>query len=171
MDCLTRRILPKDHLDDETVAKCRAAIQDEYHKRWADSTTAYPGIPELLSALQQRSIPRAVLSNKPDEFTRITIAKLLPEFSFNIVLGVKPSVPKKPDPTAALYIADKLGIPPNKFLFLGDTNTDMQTASSAGMFAVGALWGFRDADELLENGAKALVETPAEVLNLLDKNE
>ena len=50
---------------------------------------------------------------------------------------------------------------------LGDTNTDMQTAVAAGMFPVGALWGFRTADELLATGAAALAETPADVLRWL----
>ena len=39
-----------------------------------------------------------------------------------------PPIPKKPDPGAALSIAEQLGIPPQDFLYLGDTNTDMKTA-------------------------------------------
>jgi phosphoglycolate phosphatase len=44
---------------------------------------------------------------------------------------------------------------------------DMKTATAAGMFAVGALWGFRTADELLASGAAALIESPPELLGLL----
>ena len=124
--------------------------------------------PELLRALEDRSFPKAVLSNKPDDFTKLTVEKLLPQWSFQIVRGVGPSVPKKPDPAAVLQIADELQIHPHRFLYLGDTNTDMLTANSAGMYAVGALWGFRTAQELLASGAKALVEKPLDVLNLLD---
>ena len=90
----------------------------------------------------------------------------MPDWSFKIVRGVCSSVAKKPDPTAALQIARELQIQPQHFLYLGDTNTDMQTANSAGMYAVGALWGFRTAEELKENGAKELVEKPSDVLNL-----
>jgi len=169
-DCLVRHVLPKNHLDDETVSKSLAALQDEYSKHWADNTKPYPGIPELLSALQERKIPKAVLSNKEDEFTQIMVEKLLHDWSFRIVRGVKPSVPKKPDPAAALDIARELQIPPYRFLYLGDTNTDMQTANSAGMYAAGALWGFRTAEELLANGAKTLVENPQDILKLFDNN-
>ena len=59
-------------------------------------------------------------------------------------------------------------IPPCDFIYLGDTGTDMQTANAAGMYPVGALWGFRTAKELKENGAKALVASPLQVLKLLD---
>ncbi|OHB60263.1 MAG: hypothetical protein A2167_02190 [Planctomycetes bacterium RBG_13_46_10] len=121
------------------------------------------------SNIHKINFAKAVLSNKPDDFTKLMVAKLLPDFSFNIVRGSEPSTPRKPDPTAAIQIADELKIPPEQFIYVGDTDTDMQTANSAGMFAVGALWGFRSAEELLANGAKVLVKTPLEILTLLDK--
>jgi len=168
MDGLVRRALPEQHRDSQTLAKCDKAIIDEYKNRWTENTKPYPGIPELLCELERRALPKAVLSNKPDDFTKTVVERLLPDFDFQIVRGAKPSVPIKPDPTAALQIADKLDIPPQRFVYLGDTNTDMQTANAAGMFAAGALWGFRTAEELSANGAKALLNTPQEVLNLLD---
>ena len=171
LDCLVRHVLPKDRLDDETVSKSMAAMQDEYSKHWADNTKPYAGIPELLSALQKCKIPKAILSNKPDEFTRIMVEKLLPDWSFHIIRGAKPSMPKKPDPAAALDIARELQIPPCRFLYLGDSDIDMQTANSAGMYAAGALWGFRTAEELLANGAKTLIKNPQDVLKLFNDNQ
>ena len=60
------------------------------------------------------------------------VEKLLPQWQFKIVQGALPDVPLKPDPTLALQIVKKLRIPPEQFLYLGDTNTDMQTAVSCG---------------------------------------
>lgn len=164
---LIKAALPDNHLDERTVSDCLTAMQDEYGKRWAENTKPYPGIGELLSAVEKLSLPMAVLSNKPDGFTQLTVAKLLPDFSFEIVRGARPSVPRKPDPTAALQIAEELSIEPQQFLYLGDTNTDMQTANLAGMYAVGVLWGFRTAHELASAGAKVLAQKPLDVLNLL----
>jgi len=110
----------------------------------------------------------AVLSNKHDDFTKLTTARLLPDISFQIVRGALPSVPVKPDPTAALQMAEQMNVSPERFLYLGDTNTDMQTAQAAGMFGVGALWGFRSAEELTANGAQALVRNPKDVLDILN---
>jgi phosphoglycolate phosphatase len=76
-------------------------------------------------------------------------------------------VTKKPDCTAALRIASELGLEPSAFLYLGDSGVDMLTAQRAGMFPVGALWGFRTRGELLENGARAVIERPLELLKLL----
>jgi phosphoglycolate phosphatase len=74
---------------------------------------------------------------------------------------------KKPDPTAALQIARHLNISPSQFLYLGDSGIDMETADRAGMYPVGALWGFRSAEELLEGGARTLIEHPRELLSIL----
>jgi phosphoglycolate phosphatase len=166
-DTLVRRILPEGHRDAETVRKCHEASMAEYAQRWAEHTQPYPGIPDMLRDLDKRRIVKTVLSNKRDDFTKLTVARLLPGFSFDIVRGARPSIPVKPDPTAALHISEELRIPPERFLYLGDTNTDMQTAVAAGMYPAGVLWGFRTADELLASGARVLLETPAEVLNLL----
>jgi len=165
IDSLVGRALPADHRDNETIRNCLSSVKKEYAKRWNKNTKPYPGIAGLLSTLQHRRIPMTILSNKPDHFTQLTVAKLLHNWSFQIIRGVKPSVPQKPDPTAALQIAAELAIPPRNFLYLGDTNTDMKTASAAGMYPVGALWGFRDAAELLESGAKALAKSPLQILD------
>ncbi len=168
VDSLVRRTLPRDHLNDENIEKCRSGMLDEYSRRWSVNTKPYPQIPELLRELEVRDIPKAVLSNKPDNFTKLTVKELLAGFSFDMVQGVSDTVTRKPDTAAALGIAEKLKIAPADFLYLGDTNTDMQTAVAAGMYPVGALWGFRTADELKKNGAKILVEKPLDVLKILD---
>ncbi len=167
-DCLARRVLPEANRNDENIRKCLDIMGAEYSKNFARKTVAYDGIPQLISALKKQNIIMAILSNKPDNFTQIIIRKLLTYDDFAIVRGVGSSVPKKPDPKAAIQIANELEIRPNEILYLGDTNTDMQTANSAGMFAVGVLWGFRDAKELLENGAKTLVENPMDIMEIIE---
>ena len=162
-----KRALPENHRDNETIKKCVSLTRQQYSRCWAANTAAYPGIPELLCELQMKNIPMTILSNKPDDFTQLMVNKLLADFSFEIVYGVSSKIPKKPDPAGALKIAEQLQIPPEKFLYLGDTNTDMQTASATGMFAVGVLWGFRTAKELKDNGAKILLEKPSQLLEVL----
>jgi len=167
LENLARQALPEDHRDVDTLAKCAALLRDEYGRRWADKTRPYEGVPELLDTLASQGIKMAILSNKPDEFTKVVVAKLLPKWRFENVAGSKPSVPKKPDPTVSLQIAETAGIPPSEFIYLGDTHTDMETANAAHMYAVGALWGFRTADELIKSGAKVLIKRPMDLLELL----
>ena len=51
-------------------------------------------------------------------------------------------------------------------MYIGDTNTDMQTGKAAGMYTVGVLWGFRDRKELEENHADVIIEKPEEILRI-----
>jgi phosphoglycolate phosphatase len=164
---LAQRALPEGRRDERAVRQAVQLMREEYSRRWDRKTRPYDGIPELLDALAARGVKLAVLSNKPDDFTRLCVERFLGKWTFAAVQGIDESVRKKPDPSGALAIARKLNIPPADFIYLGDTNTDMQTAVAAGMRPVGALWGFRQADELLAAGAKALVNRPLDLLNLL----
>ena len=162
---LCARALPRDRQDllDDTLRLMREC----YDAHCFDLTKLYAGIPELISTLAERHLSLAVLSNKPDDFTKRMIAHYFDPPPFAVVRGQLPNVPLKPDPTAALQIAQELGVPPAQWLYLGDTNTDMHTARAAGMHAVGVLWGFRDQEELVASGAEHIVARPEQVLALL----
>ena len=162
------RALPESARDEKTIKKVAVFSEQIYDNCWHKTTKPYPGISELLTNLQNRSLPMVILSNKAHRFTKVIIEKLLPHWRFEIVQGALPDVPLKPDPTLAMQIVNRLKIAPERFLYLGDTNTDMQTAVAAEMFPVGCLWGYRTADELRASGAKVLVRKPADVLEILD---
>ena len=164
---LVSRALPEGHRDDTTADNVASAQWEEYAKKWANKTHPYEGVPELLDTLQERGIAICVLSNKPDDFTRIIVQKFLSKWRFAVVRGQSEDTPIKPDPTAANQIALKLGLRNSEFLYVGDSNTDMKTASAAGMFGVGVLWGFRPKDELIAAGAKALIERPSDLLQFV----
>ena len=164
---LVSRALPADYRDEVTINKVVSAQWNEYSRNWANKTHPYEGIPELLDALQERGIAMCILSNKPDDFTQIIVQKFLSSWKFATVRGQREDTPIKPNPQGANQIARNLGIAPDEFLYVGDSNTDMQTANAAGMFAVGVLWGFRPRDELIAAGAKALIERPSDLLNFL----
>ena len=108
----------------------------------------------------------AVLSNKNNNFTQLCVKKLLGRWRFDVVQGLDETIHKKPDPSGALSVARQLAVAPADVLYLGDTNTDMKTAVAAGMFPVGALWGFRMAEELTASGAKVLMAHPMDLMKL-----
>lgn len=165
-EALAIKALPENQRQPERIKSLLVYINDEYMKHWADNTRPYPGIPEMLDALAYENIKMAILSNKPQDFTDLTVNKLLSKWHFEIVAGVRPCVPKKPDPTAALQISLQMSVPPSQIIFLGDSEIDLETAGRAGMFGVGALWGFRSKEELLSNGAKTLINHPGDLIRL-----
>jgi len=167
MMTLLTRIVPEDRRDNATLGQITEAFRSDYGNNWAVKSKPYAGITQMLAGLQDRGLQLAILSNKPQEFTQLCVKKLLGTFAFNPVLGQRDGVAKKPDPAGALEIAELLHIAPEHFLYLGDTSIDMHTAKSAGMCAVGALWGFRTEEELRASGADHLIQSPVELLELL----
>ena len=165
------RAIPIERQNDNIIADCVKAFRQYYDHNWNVVTRPYEGVPELLDALEARHVKMAVLSNKADDFTKRCTHELLPNHRFEMILGHRVGIPRKPDPTGALEIAENLGITPSRFLYLGDSAIDMEAATHAGMFPVGALWGFRTLDELQEHGAKRVIERPLELLELLKNQE
>jgi len=163
---LVQRALPPDHRDERTVADFLVAYRSDYGKNWRVHTRPYPGISELLRTLVARGIPLGVLSNKPDAVTCRCVESFFPDIPFIAVAGQKEDVPKKPDPTAALAIAAGMLLAPEQCVFVGDTATDMQTATAAGMFPAGVTWGFRPREELIDHGARLLADRPEALLGL-----
>jgi phosphoglycolate phosphatase len=161
---LFERSLPSEACTGELVAACADDFRQVYADCWNIRTHPYDGIEALLSTLVTRNVRLAVLSNKPDRFTKACVREYFPDFPFEAVLGQRDGVPRKPDPVGALEIAAVMDLAPDEFLYVGDTAVDMQTAIAAGMFPVGVLWGFRPLPELLAGGSRAVIEHPAELL-------
>lgn len=145
----------------ETLLKEYQAYYQEHN---LVRTQPYEGIPELLHALQRKGCKLCVFSNKPHADTCRVVKHFFPEIDFAAVRGQMEGVPVKPDPTGALAVAEAVGIAPEHFLYLGDTNVDMRCALNAGMRPIGVTWGFRGADELLAAGAQRLIHHPMDLL-------
>jgi phosphoglycolate phosphatase len=165
---LFRRALPPDRADDMLIGRCVDRFQVTYGKTWNVHTKPYAGIPMLLDAVAARGLALAVLSNKPDDFTRLYGEAYLAPWPFRAIVGQREGVPRKPDPASALEIADRLGVDPASCLFVGDSVVDMQTARNAGMVPVGVSWGFQPVETLRPAGALAIIDHPSELLGLID---
>lgn len=124
----------------------------------------YEGIQELLATLKAQDVKIAVLSNKPHAETVNVIETLFGKDCFDVIQGQKENVAIKPNPEGAFQILARLSLDASEVVYLGDTATDMKTGKNAGFFTVGALWGFRDRQELEEGGADAVISHPLELL-------
>ena len=139
-------------------------FKKNYTLNWSSNSHPYPGILETLETLKKEELNLAVLSNKPDDFTQLFVARFFPQNIFAQVMGNRHGVPKKPDPTAALAIADYFGTSPDRCLLIGDSSVDIRTGSSAGMTSMGVSWGFRDRQELEDSGADIIIDRPADII-------
>jgi phosphoglycolate phosphatase len=156
--------IPEENREETIVARCFDMMLEDYEENCMVKTKLYNGIHELLDHLHERGLKLAVFSNKTDELTQKIARKLLNDWNMEVVLGAGGDIPRKPDPKGVLLICQKLGLAPDELIYMGDTGIDMQTATAAGMHGVGVLWGFRDEEELLLNGAKLILKHPMDLV-------
>lgn len=157
---------------DHTENDWQKVYQDYLHfyELWQKNKThVYPGIFELLSALNKQGIMTAVLSNKPHPDTMRVVDEYFKEHPFACVLGASSERRIKPYPDGVFTILEELKVKVDECLYVGDTKVDMETALSANIFPIGVLWGFRTEEELRRAGASVLIKEPLELLNLLNK--
>ena len=146
--------------DADTHARLVARFRVYYREHLLDHTRLFPGIDGVLDRLTAGSFAMAVLSNKPHDATQVICNELLRPWPFVACWGADPDRPHKPDPAAALALAEELGRPAARIVFVGDTSIDVNTAKNAGMPVVGVTWGFRDRQDLVDAGADVIVDRP-----------
>jgi len=140
------------------------AFRDRYYAHPVGSSALYPGIAELLTELEERQVPMAILTNKPEQPALVVVEALLAEVPFRFVRGAREGVPRKPDPTALVELAAAMNVAPTDCLYLGDTEVDIQAASAAAMTPIGVTWGFRP-DSV--QAAPHILDSPLDLLPLI----
>ncbi|MGD9366457.1 MAG: HAD family hydrolase [Desulfobacteraceae bacterium] len=164
---LITRSLPEGCRKADIIESCTRDFITDYNHHWDRATRPYTGIMELIKALKDRAFQLSVVTNKPHRFTGAMMDHYFTNTSFAAILGQQDGIPMKPHPQQALAAAEHMGVNPSACIFIGDSALDMETARRAGMLPIGAGWGFRSIQELLEAGAMTVLNHPADLLQLL----
>ena len=131
----------------------------------------YEGIRDLLAELKEEGIRLAVLSNKPHRQTVRVVETVFGTDVFDLIQGQKEGVPRKPDPSAALMIAEELGAGCKETVYIGDSEVDIATGKAAGMKTIGVSWGFRGREGLKEAGADLIADSAGELKNMIQTDK
>lgn len=158
---LLERAVPQGTTEEE-MAALAGAFRKNYAVHCADKTKPYDGVPELIAALRAAGLKTAVVSNKVD-FAVQTLAKGYFKGLFDMAVGEREGVRRKPAPDSVNEVMRTLGIPQEKTVYIGDSDVDADTARNAGVDFVGVEWGFRPREVLLEHGATVTVKTADEL--------
>ena len=151
---LIRQALP-GKADDPDLDAALAVYQDWYDTHNRVKTAPYDGILEALAELG-KAYPIGIVSNKPHR----AVAPMCKEYFGEDIyaLGEAPDCPRKPAPDMLYKGMAALGV--EKCVYVGDSEVDVFTAKNAGMPCLTVLWGFRDEDFLIENGAEHFCRDP-----------
>ncbi len=166
---LIERALPEEHRNEATVLRLREHFVPFYDQHNCDLTCPYDGIPELLHELKLQGHTLAVASNKYQAATEKIVAHFFPN-TFDIVLGERAGIPRKPDPQVVWDILASLPSIINhkpSTLYVGDSLVDAATAKSANLPFVACTWGFCTKEQLQTAQPDYMVNHPSEILALL----
>lgn len=152
--------------------KEREEVLRRYTKLFGESdnsqTFLYPEEEEALSALCAAGVKLAIVTNKPQKAADGAYAARLAQFKFEKVAGAD-GKPLKPDPTLTLSVIEEFGLKRGECVFVGDGETDVQTARNAGIDCISVLWGFRSRECLSAAGATRFAESFSKLADMILK--
>ena len=160
---LVKKMLLEVGAEEDLFEKVYTEYYTTYDENPSHLTVPYEGIVEMLTELKKRGFKTAVVSNKPHNTTKQICESLFGDL-IDICRGQVEGCPIKPDPTAVFEVIKELGVNKEDCVYIGDTNTDMQTGKNAGLYTVGVLWGFRGYDELKSENPDMIISSPKELL-------
>lgn len=166
MEKLVERALPAAVRSEEMIQACTAEYRDFYDRHWQDQTRPYPEIVETLTALKAGGYKLGVISNKAHRFTVPMTEHFFGKEAFDVILGQRPGVDRKPHAAGGLEAAKHLALTPAECAYVGDSGIDMQFARNTGMLGIGVDWGFRSVAELSECGAHHIISRPGTLLEI-----
>lgn len=161
---LIERALPQEARTEETIHTLKEAFIEYYDAHLTDYTRPYEGVEETLEILKEQEVLLAVVTNKPHAQAVRVVEACFKANTFSEVCGQRDGIPHKPDPMVIRQILTSYGVDKEEALYIGDSDVDMQTAQNAEVKGLGASWGFRTEDELLENGAWVVLQGMKELI-------
>ncbi|MBQ8387231.1 MAG: HAD family hydrolase [Paludibacteraceae bacterium] len=170
---LIERALPEEHRNEATVLRLREYFVPFYDQHNCDLTRPYDGIPELLHELKLQGHTLAVASNKYQAATEKIVAHFFPN-TFDVVLGERVGIPRKPDPKIVWDILASLPSTINhkpSTLYVGDSLVDAATAKAANLPFVACTWGFCTQKQLAQAQPNYMIHHPSEIVQIIQANE
>lgn len=164
---LMERAVP-DNLTPSEFETVFSEFKAYYVDHCMDKTKPYPGINELLEKLKANHYKVAIVSNKLQGGVDELYARFFKDL-VQVAVGECPEVKRKPNPDMVNKALEKLGSTADEAVYVGDSDVDLATARNSGLPCISVLWGFRDRDFLIQNGATHLVSNPDEIVSLLQK--
>ena len=151
---------------DEGYEALRLEWFDNYQNAMAVHSTLFPGIPELLKGIVDGGMAWGIVTNKPARFTDPLVPLIGLGHAGCIISGDTVGV-AKPHPAPLLEGARRLGIAPEHCWYVGDDLRDIEAGRAAGMATVACAWGYCGATEPVQWGADHLLDTPADLLEVV----
>ena len=147
------------------------ALREEFLAIYADNlcreTRLFPGMPELLGALEGRGLLWGIVTNKAERYTHPLLEQLGLHKRAACVIGGDTTGKTKPDPAPLFAASERIGIAPQDCIYVGDDRRDVQAGRSAGMKTVVVKFGYLNGNDPETWAADAMIDAPGDLLKHL----
>lgn len=161
---LLDRSLPKDGL--ENIGEVIDIFREHYREHCLDFSGFYPDVVNILNYFQDKKM--TVVSNKPEEFTRLILEGLRIADFFEIILGGDSLPLMKPDPGPILHILDKLNASNEKTAIVGDGTTDIEAGKAANILTCAVTYGLKEKEVLLKMEPDFMIDDIVELKKIFE---
>ncbi|MEE9543762.1 MAG: HAD-IA family hydrolase [Thermodesulfobacteriota bacterium] len=162
---LLTQIMP--HESPERLSEARGVFLDYYAGHLVVKSVLYPGVAETIQMLSAREKRLAVLTNKPYNLSVEILDFFFGGETFEVVFGGDSLDKRKPDPMPVRRILATLGVDAVDAVIVGDSPVDIEAGKGAGIYTIGAAYGFRGTEELEEAGADIIIDSFSELKRIL----
>lgn len=145
----------------------RAEFIDIYAQNLCRETVIFPGMAELLSALEAREVRWGIVTNKAEFLARPLIEQLGLAARCAVIVGGDTTGKLKPHPDPLLAAARSLQLAPQACAYVGDDRRDVEAGRAAGMKTLAVRYGYLNGGDPDAWGADAVVDCPQDVLRHL----
>jgi phosphoglycolate phosphatase len=146
---------------DPAVLRVMELYLEEYGRHLLDTTCLLHGVEQTLERLDWASL--AVVTNKPERFSRQILDALGIAHRFCLVLGGDSTPLRKPDPAPLLEAMARCGVASDETVMVGDSPVDIHAGRAAGTITCGIAEAEADREKLLAAGCDLLIRDMREL--------
>ncbi len=164
---LIERSVP-ENTSSEITDKCFLDFKEYYKDHSSILTKAYDGVIDLLTTLKEKGIKIAVVSNKAD----FAVKTLMEDYFmglYDCAYGERAGVERKPAPDSVFGAISEMGGDIENTVYIGDSEVDVDTAKNANLPCIAVTWGFRDKEVLESLNPEYIVDSPGDILRIIER--
>lgn len=153
---------------DERFDVLREDFLRRYEARILRETRLFGGMEPVLRALERAALPWGIVTNKVARFSVPLVGGLGLDSRCAVLISGDSTPHAKPHPQPLLEAAARLGLAPERCVYVGDDHRDVQAGQAARMTTLAASWGYLGRGESIERwNADGILAAPGQVLNWL----
>lgn len=167
LETVVSKLLTEENRNEKNIYNVRNYYYDLYSKSKKENTKPYPYIIELLKELQEKKIKIGINTNKKQELTESLCKKFFPNINFIKIIGYSNTYPSKPNPEGVYSIIKEANSSKKGTLYIGDGNTDIETAKNAKIDMALVTWGQNTEEDLNNKYVKYIITNPKAIKDII----